>query len=254
MTRGARSAEAVRVERGIGWEMHLGDCLDVLPVLDQADAVITDPPYGIQDAPNLTPGRKGKRAGSVNDWHPPSHWDAEIDPQWCLAVSRAAPVTAWFGQWRKREAVQSAMPIDLRAEIVWAKNTQVGPPCPVAPRDERIWIFSAGGIVGRTFETSVWDEPIIPTWARREHRNEKPVALMRRLVEWLTETGSTVLDPFAGSGSTGVAALQSGRRFIGIEKDAGHFALACERLRAEESGSTLQAARAGQLPLLGGVK
>jgi DNA modification methylase len=89
---------------------------------------------------------------------------------------------------------------------------------------------------------------------KNEHATTKPSRLMLALVSDFTDPGETILDPFAGSGTIGVACLRLGRRFIGIEKDPRYFALACERLRAEESGSTLQAARAGQMPLLGGVK
>jgi site-specific DNA-methyltransferase (adenine-specific) len=77
---------------------------------------------------------------------------------------------------------------------------------------------------------------------------------MLALVADFTDPEETILDPFAGSGTTGVACLRLGRKFIGIEKDPTYFALACERLRAEEQGSTLQAARAGQMALLGGGK
>ena len=76
---------------------------------------------------------------------------------------------------------------------------------------------------------------------------------MLELVELFTDPGESVLDPFAGSGTTGVACLRLGREFIGIERDPKYFALACERLRAEEAGSTLQAARAGQAALFGGA-
>lgn len=239
--------QTAQVVSGRGWTMHLGDCLDVVPGLARGAYVITDPPYGIEDAPMLDlPGRGGRGNGT---YHAASEWDASIDPAWCEVVAAAAPVVAWFGHWRKRHEVTALMPHHIRAEIVWAKNTHVGPPCPLAMRDERIWIFGADGVVGQHFETTVWDEPIIPTWARREHKNEKPVALMIRLINWLTPPGSTVLDPFAGSGTTGVAALRSGRTFVGVEKDADHFATACARLRAEERNSTLAAAKAGQASL-----
>jgi DNA modification methylase len=65
---------------------------------------------------------------------------------------------------------------------------------------------------------------------------------------------STVLDPFCGSGTTGVAAIRLGRKFIGIEKNHDYAQIARDRLAAEEEGSTLQARRAGQLSLLAGVK
>lgn len=63
--------------------------------------------------------------------------------------------------------------------------------------------------------------------------------------------GDLILDPFAGSATTGVAALRLGRRFTGAEQDAAHHATACERLAAEAAGQTLTQARTGQLPLLG---
>jgi len=213
-----------------GQRLILGDCLEVLPTLEagSVDAVVTDPPYGIGDAPCNTPNRRGKRIGSVNDWHPPSDWDKFINPMWCSTCCEAAPVVAWFGHWSKRPEVEAAMSYPIRAEIVWAKNCHTGAPCPLAMRDERIWLFSACGIIGTRFETSVWDEPIIPTWAHREHRNEKPLRLMSRLVSWLT--AGTIIDPFLGSGTTLVAAELLGRRGIGIEIDPGYFDIACRRV------------------------
>ena len=123
----------------------------------------------------------------------------------------------------------------IRAEIVWAKNCHVGPPCPVARRDERIWLFSGRGIKGHTFETSVWDEPIIPTWAHKHHKNQKPLHLMARMIEFLTQPGDTILDPFMGSGTTGVACVQTGRNFIGIEIDEGYYNIAKARIEKAQA-------------------
>jgi site-specific DNA-methyltransferase (adenine-specific) len=235
------------------WCVVEGDCLQVLPTLpDKSVAhVITDPPYGINDAPLPTQGRTGKRAGAVNDWHPATDWDSSIDPRWVAEVCRLSDSVAWFGQWRKRLEVEQASTLPIRAEIVWAKDCHVGPPSPVAPRDERIWLFSAKGIEGQHFETSVWDEPIIPTWARREHKNEKPAHLMARLVGFLTADDAVVLDPFAGSGTTGVACLRLGRRAILIEKDPKYAQIARDRLTAESQGQSLREYRAGQIPMFG---
>jgi site-specific DNA-methyltransferase (adenine-specific) len=207
--------------------LYLGDCLDILPTLGKVDAVVTDPPYGIADAPIQGQGSRAKRVGKVNDWHPPSDWDKALNPAWC-ACCDAAPIVAWFGQWRKRGEVEAFMRWPLRAEIVWAKDCHVGPPSPVAPRDERIWVFAERGVRGATFETSVWDCAVIPTWQHKNHKNEKPVALMSRLIRWLG--GQTILDPFAGSGTTGVACAKMGRKFIGIELDPGYFDIACKRI------------------------
>lgn len=213
-----------------GITIILADCREVLPSLS-ADLIVTDPPYGIEDAPIQTQGRTRKREGAVNTWHSPSEWDASIDPEWPGLCAAAAPVVAWFGHWRKREEVTAAMAHQLRCEIVWAKDTHVGPPCPAAMRDERIWIFSADGLKPLRFETTVWDEPIIPTWAHRWHKNEKPERLMRRLIAWLP--GDTVLDPFMGSGTTLRAAKDLGRKAIGIEIEERYCEIAAKRLAQE---------------------
>lgn len=70
-----------------------------------------------------------------------------------------------------------------------------------------------------------------PQGAIREHPNEKPLGLVRKFVVLHTEAGDTVLDPFMGSGTTGVVCAQMGRRFIGIELDEGYFDIACKRIK-----------------------
>ena len=205
-----------------------GDCREVMAVLPKVDAVVTDAPFGIADAPLLGQDRTGKRKGRVAEWFKPSDWDKALDPAFG-EVCDVAPLIAWFGQWRKREEVAGFMRWPLRAEIIWAKDCHVGPPSPVAARDERIWIFAESGVKGATFETSVWDHPIIPTWSHKNHKNEKPVALMCRLIAW---TGArTILDPFMGSGTTLVACQRLGRQGIGIELDADYFEIACKRVQ-----------------------
>ncbi len=88
---------------------------------------------------------------------------------------------------------------------------------------------------------------------RPDHPTPKPLALMVELIKDFTDPGDVVLDPFCGSGTTGVACLRLGRRFIGIEREPRYAAIARERLAAETQGLTLRDARAGQLSLLGGT-
>jgi len=211
--------------------LYCGDCLEILPTLGEVDAVVTDPPYGISDAPmKLGKRADNARPGKDGDYFPAATWDKEIKPEWVSVSHGAAPVVAWFGHWRKREFVESHSPYPLRCEIIWAKDMHAGPPCPVARQDERIWIFSAEGMKGRPFETSVWQVPVIPTWERKEHKNQKPQALMSRLIRFATD--GSVLDPFMGSGTTGVACANLGRKFIGIEIEPKYFDIACERIEA----------------------
>ena len=103
---------------------------------------------------------------------------------------------------------------------------------------------------------AVWTHAIATDrngYGDRVHTTQKPLPLMLELVELFTDPDDLVLDPFCGSGTTGVACLRLGRRFIGIEKDAKYAAVARERLAAESQGLTLRDARAGQQSLFGGT-
>lgn len=103
---------------------------------------------------------------------------------------------------------------------------------------------------------AVWTHPIVLNRGgaqERVHTTQKPVPLMLELVELFTDPDDIILDPFCGSGTTGVACLRLGRRFIGIEREPKYAAVARERLAAESQGLSLRDARAGQLSLLGGV-
>lgn len=205
--------------------IYHGDCREILPLLPKVDLVLTDPPYGIRDAALSIGERGGKRVGGDNTYHDKSWWDKEL-----ITPDLNADVIAWWGHWRKRNDV-AAKYGRPRCEIIWAKDCHVGPPCPAAMRDERMWVFSHRAIKPRRFETTIWEVPIIPTWARREHKNEKPLELMLRCLEWLP--GETILDPFMGSGTTLVAAKNLGRRAIGIEIEKKYCDIAVKRLRQE---------------------
>ncbi len=220
------------------WDLRLGDCLDPMAGLASlpgrsVDVVITDPPYGIGDDPlRLSPAKLAEKGGAGNnDYHPVTDWDDAIDERWCAQCCRVSGVVVWFGHWRKRHEVEAAMVYPLRAEIIWAKDTHTTPAQPVASQDERIWVFSAETVKPRKFSTSVWRVPVIPTWSHKNHKNEKPEALMVQLLEVFTDPGQTILDPFAGSGTTGVAAIRLGRRFLGWEKDPKYHAIATRRLQ-----------------------
>jgi site-specific DNA-methyltransferase (adenine-specific) len=118
----------------------------------------------------------------------------------------------------------------------------------VHPRGRKKW--NGGGKAG------LYDFPIVPNRSSdpRLHTTQKPLELMLALVEDFTNPGDLILDPFAGSGTTGVAALRLGRRVILIERDAGHAQVCRERLAAEQQDISLQAARAGQISLFGGAR
>ena len=90
----------------------------------------------------------------------------------------------------------------------------------------------------------------------RVHPNEKPLRLMEQIVATHSQPGDTVLDPFMGSGTTGVAAIKLGRKFIGVELDPAHFETACKRIQAAHDEPRLfaePAPKPEQLALLDGA-
>ena len=243
------------VERGKGWEMHLGDCIEVMPTIGMVDAVVTDPPY---DARTHAGAVKGYGVASVRARDTGVPFASLVDAS-ALAAALLAASRRWALAFCTFEQIADYVRGAGAAWVrtgVWDKiapGPQVTGDRPAAACDA-IAIMHAPGRKrwNRGGGAGIWRHMPSQGAERPDHPTPKPVPLMLALVADFTDTGETILDPFAGSGTTGVACLRLGRKFIGIEKDPTYFALACERLRAEEQGTTLQAARAGQLSLLGG--
>jgi site-specific DNA-methyltransferase (adenine-specific) len=239
------------------WCVVEGDCLEVLPTIpDKAVAhVITDPPYSpwvhaqekkagkrrdgsdrlsAIDFDSLTPESMRLYAGQL----------ARVCERWCLVFSDAESNAAW------RDALASLRHIRVGSWIKPDASPQFSGDRPSAAF-ELIQIshgasrcrWNGGGTHG------VWRHGV--EHVERLHATPKPVPLMLELVSLFTDPGELVLDAFAGSGTTGVACLRLGRRFIGIERDPKYAAVARERLRAEANGLSLRDARAGQLPMFG---
>jgi site-specific DNA-methyltransferase (adenine-specific) len=245
----------VTVECGRGWQMHLGDCRDVLPTIGPVDHVITDPPYSDWvHAQEKKAGKRrdGSRRLSAIDFD-------SITPEIMEAVGAAiaACVTRWalvFSDAESNAAWRAALAPMRHIRVgAWLKpdaSPQFSGDRPSAAF-ELIQVshgpgrcrWNGGG--GR----GVWAHGVERD--ERYHATPKPLSLMQELVTLFTDPDETVVDAFAGGASTGVACLRLGRRFIGIERDPKYFEVACARLRAEQDGLSLRAARAGQTPLFG---
>lgn len=218
------------------WQVITGDCLEVMRGMDagSVDAVITDPPYGIgyknrrgdirprQYADVLPNDHNGDVGQSVIDWA--SGCAIPI----CTFAHHRFP---WDGDWRQW--------------LVWDKGGAVGGGGDIATCWKFTWELIQVGGFGRLNgqrDESVLRFPIGQS-NMKDHPTQKPVALMAYLIEKLTNTGDLILDPFCGSGTTGVACIQTGRRFIGIEVDPGYADIA--RARCEKA-----AEQARQLELI----
>ena len=207
------------------YELYHGDCLEILQALDtkRVAAVITDPPYGMDAKVNYKTRKRGALA-ECNDFDPIEGDDKPFDPSPWLVF----PVVALFGaNWYANKLPTSG------AWIVWDKLDGLTSDRDVGFNDnsdcELIWTNK--GKAARIIRHR-WMGCMKASEHRqkRVHPTQKPVELMASIVRYLTQPDDIVLDPYMGSGSTGVACIQAGRNFIGIEIGEGYFNIAKERI------------------------
>jgi DNA modification methylase len=210
-------------------ELWLGDCREIIGKLSGVDCVVTDPPYGIAFKSGMT-GHHGGIAlpGIVGD-EDTSLRDRMLE--WW--GNRPAIV---FGSWKRTK------PRGCHTVLTWEKGDHVGMgdlSIPWKPNTEEIYIIGSGFCGHRGSSVIRINAP--PSWNSvefgRSHPNEKPILLMRELIDKCV--GRNILDPFMGSGTTLVAALRTGRKAIGIEREPKYFEIACKRIQAEMDRSAL---------------
>jgi site-specific DNA-methyltransferase (adenine-specific) len=182
-----------------GVMLYLGDCREILPRLGKVDAVVTDPPY---------PNGEG-------------FFLEAVEAARCFL--RTAPARAVIAFWSEIEIPDSALP--LVATHVWHRTNVNG------KIYEPAFHWCDDGIKRRSEvkeHAAVFNGVGPGCNEYAGHPTQKPIAVMRWLIEKLA--AETILDPFMGSGTTGVAAVKLGRKFIGIEIDPKYFDIACRRI------------------------
>lgn len=190
-----------------GVTLYLGDCRELLPSIGKVDAVVTDPPYGIGEDGGKFRGRSGQGHRVL----PKMGWD------------RDTPSLETFDLMRSVSAEQ----------IIWGGNyfTDKLPP-------SKGWLywqklmggdFSDGELAWTSRDKALREFTICNKMHGKEHPTQKPDELMVWCLE-LLPSAQTILDPFMGSGTTGVAAVKLGRKFIGIEIEPKYFDIACRRI------------------------
>lgn len=204
--------------------LYCGDCREILPILPKFDLVLTDPPYGIGEAAgkNASRGKLAVAKDFGND-----AWDDEPISHDVLATVLAAgkyqivfggnyyrvePTACWL-VWDKENGANDF----ADCELAWTN-------LPKAVRRIRyMWngMLRANG------------EP------RGDHPTQKPIGVMAWCLGHVPEPYSTVLDPFMGSGTTGVACAQLGKAFTGIERERKYFDIACRRIEAAQAQGQL---------------
>lgn len=236
------------------WSLVRGDSRLVLPRLPDKSVhhVITDPPYEAQAHTSLRRVLTSSRRGDANrkvGWDPNDQWTvstlsfapitdadrqsislevARLTKRWALAFCQTEASQRW-------RAAFEAGGMTYRRTAIWVKPD--GQPqlsgdrpgcgyesiCVMHAADKSRW--NGGGKLG------VFTHAKGGTTAKHAHPTQKPLPLMLELVRLFTDPDDIVLDPFAGSATTGVACFELGRRFIGIERDARFYRAALRRLR-----------------------
>jgi DNA modification methylase len=198
----------------------LGDCLEVMPGLAKVDAVVTDPPYALEDwntrGTNAArgQGRSWKGPGKNKGGHECAEWDKPLKAEHFEAIFNGS-----------------------KHQIIWGGNYLLDH----LPRTKQMFVWNKY-IRGMHYNdceiawTSQWREACrvfdySPSAAEpKQHPTQKPLALMEWCIGRLPDECETILDPFMGSGTTLVACAKMGRKGIGIELDPGYFEAACKRV------------------------
>ena len=201
-----------------GVTLYCADCREVLPSLPKVDAVVTDPPYGISWKRGVNHARNsGAHEGIVNDD------DTSARDEMLALVDVPAVI---FGSF------YAPFPARVKQILVWHKPADSGLVGSITGfRRAAEAIFLVGLWPMRAVERSsvlrtIRGQAGITTEAGHPHA--KPIELVADLIKLVP--GETILDPFMGSGTTGVAAVKLGRKFIGIEIEERYFSIACRRI------------------------
>jgi len=197
--------------------LYQGDCLEIMPTLGKVDAVVTDPPYGIGQDKGFEgfggfgpPIARRQYNDEWDDVRPPKAAFDTIQTTAKYAVIFGAnyftdmlPVNGHWLVWDKK----NTMPTFSDCELAWTN---------IKRKSVKLLEFEYNGLIGKR--------------EKRVHPTQKPYEVMRWCIERLPKETETILDPFMGSGTTGVACAKLGRKFIGIELEPKYFDIACQRI------------------------
>ena len=187
--------------------LYLGDCAQVLQQLDPVDAVITDPPYGIGQDGGAQRTRGSKRINGEK-----MGWDNERPSQTIFELmEKSGDVRIYWGGNYFADYLPASM-----GWLYWEKRMGGD--------------FADGELAWTSQNRALRQFSHYRKNKGDEHPTQKPVELMRWCIEMCKNNPQTILDPFMGSGTTGVAAVQMGRKFIGIEREPRYFDIACKRI------------------------
>jgi DNA modification methylase len=192
-----------------GVRLICGDCREILPTLGKVDAVVTDPPYGIGTGKTAV-GSGGKHWGEQS-------WDLKtVEGLENVILALSVPAIVWGGNYYNFPPARCFLSWDKCQPAEWYSTAHF----------ELAWTN-----LDRNAQRFFMSQVVAHSGMDKKHPSQKPVALMAWCLGFLPKA-MTILDPFMGSGTTGVAAVQMGKHFIGIEREPKYFDIACRRIQA----------------------
>ena len=220
--------------------LYQGDCLEILPTLGEVDAVVTDPPYeaSLHASKNSLRGRVRADAGPDLrglDFEPIDAIRANVVEishpicrGWFIAFCTVEGVAKWA------DVINAAAPKYKRA-CIWVKPDSTPQlngqgPAQGAECFVTAWCGAGHAKWNSGGKRGVYTHCVNGQARHGEHPTEKPTSLMAEILADFTKPSETILDPFMGSGTTGVACAKMGRKFIGIELEPKYFDIACKRI------------------------
>lgn len=197
--------------------LYLGDCMDVMPTLGEVDAVVTDPPYGIEY------NAKKNNLPKSQYFEVLKNDDVELDLK--IIFELDIPTVLFGGYNFYRQLPHKGRWICWDKRCTEAADKLFGSPFELAWENrksgyDRIVRVQHGGVINADGANE-----------KRVHPTQKPIILIRKILNFKPYLDAElILDPFMGSGTTGVACVKEGRKFIGIELDEEYFDIACKRI------------------------
>jgi site-specific DNA-methyltransferase (adenine-specific) len=231
-------------------DLYLGDGLEILPELGMVDAVVTDPPYSsggfTRGDRSLETSKKYQSTGLIKYFENFSG-DNRDQRSWvywmslwigiALHISKPGAMFCLFSDWRQLPATTDALQAGgavWRGIAVWDKlNSRPVPDRFGAQAEYIVWGTNGPRAMNMKDKRTVYLPGVFrysaPSPLIRQHSTQKPVELLQQMVQ-TARTLETICDPFMGSGTTGVACVNTGRKFIGIEISNKYFDIACKRI------------------------
>lgn len=226
----------------------LGDCYEILKTIDDnsIDLILTDPPYNISRPSNFTKNSDNKKFNNISiDF---GDWDqVEIDIESLMiefkrVLNPGGTIIIFYDIWKCNSLKAIAEKLGLKQPRVcqWVKNN----PVPINSKKnylsngiEFFFTFVKGknATFNSSYDKGIYNFPLCHGNERTEHPTQKPLSLIKSLIEKHSKEGDVILDPFGGSGTTAIASIETNRRYFLIEKENNYYNITISRIEQSNS-------------------